>query len=92
MVELPGFVDSHTHLPFARTGEQEFVLRFKGYIYQQLAEKRLGIKTTVRANRAASKKELLSLCISRLDSMLFHGTATIEAKSTYGLSPKGETK
>ena len=31
LVGLPGFVDPHTHLPFAGSREEEFVLRLKGY-------------------------------------------------------------
>ncbi|MFQ6037136.1 MAG: imidazolonepropionase, partial [Candidatus Aminicenantales bacterium] len=27
---LPGFVDAHTHLPFAGSREEEFVLRLEG--------------------------------------------------------------
>jgi len=92
LVGLPGFVDPHTHLPFAGTREQEFILRLKGYTYQQLAQKGLGIQTTVRATRGASKEELLSLCLSRLDSMLLHGTTTTEAKSGYGLNFEDEIK
>lgn len=91
-VALPGFVDAHTHLPFAGTREEEFVLRLKGYTYQQLAEKGLGIQTTVKATRKASKEELISLCLSRLDSMLLHGTTTAEAKSGYGLNFRDEIK
>lgn len=92
LVGLPGFVDSHTHLPFAGTREEEFVLRLKGYTYQQLAQQGLGIQTTVDATRKASEEELLSLCLSRLDSMLLHGTTTTEAKSGYGLNLDDELK
>ncbi len=92
LVALPGFVDSHTHLPFAGTREKEFVLRLKGLTYQQLAEKGMGIQSTVKATRQASKKELLTLVLSRLDSMLLHGTTTTEAKSGYGLNLKDEIK
>jgi imidazolonepropionase len=92
LVGLPGFVDSHTHLPFAGTREQEFVLRLKGFTYHQLAQKGLGIQTTVNATRKASEEELLSLCLSRLDSMLLHGTTTTEAKSGYGLNLNDELK
>jgi imidazolonepropionase len=92
MVGLPGFVDSHTHLPFAGTREQEFVLRLKGYTYQQLAEKGMGIQTTVKATRDASKEELVSLCLSRLDRMLLHGSTTVEGKSGYGLNLEDEIK
>jgi imidazolonepropionase len=92
LVGLPGFVDSHTHLPFAGTREHEFVLRLKGLTYQQLARKGLGIQTTVNATRKASEQELLELCLSRLDSMLLHGTTTTEAKSGYGLNLDDELK
>ena len=92
LVALPGFVDSHTHLPFAGTREEEFVLRLKGYSYQELAKKGLGIQTTVKATRQASKKELLSLSLNRLDSMLLLGTTTAEAKSGYGLNLEDEIK
>jgi len=92
LVALPGFVDSHTHLPFAGTREEEFVLRLKGYSYQQLAEKGLGIQTTVNETRRSSQKELLSLSFTRLDRMLLLGTTTVEAKSGYGLNLKDEIK
>jgi imidazolonepropionase len=92
LIGLPGFVDSHTHLPFAGTREDEFVLRMKGYTYQQLAQQGLGIQTTVNATRKASEEELLNLCLSRLDSMLLHGTTTAEAKSGYGLNLNDELK
>jgi len=92
LIALPGFVDSHTHLPFAGTREEEFVLRLKGYTYQQLAERGMGIQTSVKATRQASREELLSLVLSRLDSMLLHGTTTTEAKSGYGLNLEDEIK
>jgi len=89
---LPGFVDPHTHLPFAGSREDEFNLRVKGYTYQQLARQGLGIQTTVNATRQSSEEELFSLCLSRLDSMLVHGTTTTEAKSGYGLNKRDELK
>jgi imidazolonepropionase len=92
LVGLPGLVDPHTHLPFAGSREDEFLLRVKGYTYQQLAAQGLGIQTTVKATRAASAEILHSLCLSRLDSMLCHGTTTVEAKSGYGLNFEDELK
>jgi imidazolonepropionase len=91
-VALPGFVDSHTHLPFAGSREEEFLLRLKGFTYQQLAAKGLGIQTTVDATRRASEEELVALSLKRLDSMLLHGTTTAEAKSGYGLNLDDELK
>jgi imidazolonepropionase len=92
LTALPGFVDPHTHLPFAGSREEEFNLRVKGYTYQQLARQGMGIQTTVHATRQASEEDLLSLCLSRLDSMLAHGTTTVEAKSGYGLNKTDELK
>ncbi len=92
LVGLPGFVDSHTHLPFAGNREEEFSLRLKGWTYQQLAEKGLGIKTTVRATRQIPKANLKDDCLRRLDQMLLHGTTTAEAKSGYGLNLEDEIK
>jgi len=92
LVGTPGFVDSHTHLPFAGNREQEFMLRLKGATYQELAAKGMGIQTTVRATRLASKEELVALCLKRLDEMLVHGTTTAEAKSGYGLNLEDEVK
>jgi imidazolonepropionase len=92
LVGLPGFVDSHTHLPFAGNRVEEFRLRLQGYTYQQLAAKGMGIQTTVEATRQATEEELLSLCLERLDRMLLSGTTTVEAKSGYGLNLRDELK
>jgi imidazolonepropionase len=92
MVGSPGFVDSHTHLPFAGNREREFGLRLQGWTYQQLAARGMGIQTTVKATRAATPDELLALCLRRLDDMLLTGTTTVEAKSGYGLNVDDEIK
>lgn len=92
MVAMPGFVDAHTHLPFAGNREHEFGLRLRGWTYQQLAAEGMGILTTVRATRAASPDELRALCLRRLDEMLLSGTTTVEAKSGYGLNVDDEIK
>ena len=92
LVALPGFVDAHTHLPFAGDRAREFGLRIQGWSYQQLAERGMGIQTTVKATRAASLDDLLALCLRRLDRMLLTGTTTVEAKSGYGLNLADELK
>ena len=92
LVGLPGFVDAHTHLPFAGDRAREFGLRLQGWTYQQLAERGMGIQTTVKATRAASLDDLLKLSLARLDRMLLTGTTTVEAKSGYGLNLEDEVK
>ncbi|MEK6566025.1 MAG: imidazolonepropionase [Bacteroidota bacterium] len=91
-VALPGFVDAHTHLVFAGTRENEFAMRAEGKTYQQIAEQGGGILSTVKATRAATKKELKKLASKRLDSMMQHGTTTVEIKSGYGLDENSEMK
>lgn len=91
-VVTPGFIDSHTHLLFAGTREQEFELRLQGATYQEIAAKGGGIKSTVEMTRRASREELLALGRKNLLSMLSLGTTTVEAKSGYGLSTKDEIK
>ncbi len=92
LVGLPGFVDAHTHLPFAGSREDELALRLRGATYQELAARGMGIRSTVRQTRAASKDDLARLCRARLDSMLLHGTTTAEGKSGYGLNLPDEIK
>ncbi len=92
MVALPGFVDSHTHLPFAGNRESEFRERLQGVTYAELAAGGKGIQTTVKATRAATAEELTALGLRRLDQMLLAGTTTVEAKSGYGLNQDDEIK
>jgi imidazolonepropionase len=89
---LPGFVDAHTHLPFAGWRESEFNERLQGATYSQIAARGGGILGTVAATRAASRDDLATLVRARLDAMLLLGTTLAEAKSGYGLSTEAEIK
>lgn len=91
-VALPGFVDSHTHLLFAGSRENEFAQRAEGKTYQEIAAQGGGILSTVKATRSATKKELKKLASKRLDAMMKHGTTTAEIKSGYGLDANSEIK
>jgi imidazolonepropionase len=91
-VVLPGFVDPHTHLPFAHTRQDEFRLKLQGVSYQEIAAKGGGIKGTVRKTREIKAEELIRQCEKRLDYMLTAGSTTIEAKSGYGLDLDTEIK
>ncbi len=92
LLGLPGLVDPHTHLPFGGSRENEFQLRIQGATYRELAAQGMGIQSTVDATRGISLAELVELCLQRLDSMLAHGTTTVEAKSGYGLNLEDEIK
>ncbi len=89
---VPGFVDAHSHLPWAGSRENEFAMRLAGKTYLEIAAAGGGILSTVRATRAASEEELAGNTVQRLDRMLSHGTTTAEVKSGYGLSLEGEIK
>jgi imidazolonepropionase len=89
---VPGFVDAHTHLPFAGWRESEFDERLRGATYSEIAARGGGILSTVAATRAASHEDLRRLVRERLDAMLALGTTIVEAKSGYGLSLEAELK
>lgn len=89
---LPGFVDSHTHIPFAGFRESEFNRRLQGETYEQVAASGGGIASTVRSTRAASEEELASNVLARARMMARYGTTTVEAKSGYGLDKECELK
>jgi imidazolonepropionase len=89
---VPGFVDPHTHLPWAGSREDEFAARLAGKSYQDIAAAGGGILSTVAATLGASEEELAAAVSRRLDLMLAWGTTTAEAKSGYGLSLAGELK
>lgn len=89
---VPGFVDCHTHLPWAGTREHEFAERLAGRTYQEIAAAGGGILSTVRATRAASEDELVANTRARLGRMLVWGTTTAEVKSGYGLELEAELK
>ena len=89
---LPGLVDPHTHAVFAGDRSSEFDMRLRGASYADIAKAGGGILSTVRATRAASEDELFHLGSRRLDSMLSHGTTTVEIKSGYGLELETELK
>ncbi|MGA9364758.1 MAG: imidazolonepropionase [Bacteroidota bacterium] len=91
-VVMPGFVDSHTHLVFAGSRENEFALRAEGKTYQEIAQAGGGIWSTVKEVRRATKKELKRAAEKRLDEMMKHGTTTVEIKSGYGLDMDNEIK
>jgi imidazolonepropionase len=84
---IPGFVDSHNHLIFAKDRAAEFSARMRGESYSAG-----GIATTVAATRGASDDELLSNASRLVTEGLHSGTTTVEIKSGYGLSVKDELR
>ncbi|MFX0044698.1 MAG: imidazolonepropionase [Candidatus Hermodarchaeota archaeon] len=92
MLAIPGFVDSHTHLVFGGSRENDFSMKLAGKTYLEILKAGGGILNTLHATRESSFDELSSEAFSYGESMLSHGTTTIEAKSGYGLDVENELK
>ncbi len=89
---LPCFVDSHTHIVFAKSREEEFVMRIKGKSYEEIAEAGGGILNSARKLQAMSEDELFESAKARLFEVIKYGTGAIEIKSGYGLTVEDEMK
>lgn len=89
---LPAWCDSHTHLVFAASREEEFVDKIKGLSYAAIAAKGGGILNSAKKLSETSESELLRMAMVRLNEVMRLGTGAIEIKSGYGLSVEGELK
>lgn len=89
---LPTWCDSHTHLVFAKTREEEFIDKIKGMSYAEIAAKGGGILNSAAKLNAASEDELFNSAWQRLLEISKLGTGAVEIKSGYGLSVEGELK
>lgn len=89
---LPCWCDSHTHLVFAASREEEFVDKIKGLSYAEIAARGGGILNSAKKLNETSESELLRMAMMRLNEAMQLGTGAIEIKSGYGLSVEGELK
>ena len=89
---LPCWCDSHTHLVFAASREEEFIDKIKGLSYAEIAAKGGGILNSAAKLNTMSEDELFNLVSKRLLEVIQLGTGAIEIKSGYGLSVEGELK
>ena len=89
---LPAWCDSHTHLVFAKSREEEFVDKLKGRTYAEIAAKGGGILNSARVLAETSENDLYRLAMQRLKETTAMGTGAIEIKSGYGLSVEAELK
>ncbi|MBK7374075.1 MAG: imidazolonepropionase [Ferruginibacter sp.] len=89
---LPAWCDSHTHIVFARTREEEFIDKIKGMSYAEIAAKGGGILNSANKLNAASEDELFNSAWQRLEEISRLGTGAVEIKSGYGLTVEGELK
>lgn len=89
---LPTWCDSHTHLVYAGSREQEFVDRINGLTYEQIAQKGGGILNSAIKLQQTPESLLYEQSATRLEEVLRQGTGAIEIKSGYGLTLESELK
>ena len=89
---FPTYCDSHTHLVFASSREDEFVDRINGLSYQEIAEKGGGILNSAEKLQNTTEDELFEDALARLNELVQMGTGAIEIKSGYGLTLEAELK
>jgi imidazolonepropionase len=89
---IPGFVDCHTHLPFAGWRAGEYEQKVSGVPYEQISREGGGIASSARALDESSDEQVLGQAVTLAGEMLATGTTTFECKSGYGLSRDGELR
>ncbi len=89
---MPTWCDSHTHIVYAGSREDEFIDKIKGLSYTEIAQKGGGILNSAKRISETSEDELFKQAWQRLEAVKQTGTGAIEIKSGYGLSLEGELK
>jgi len=89
---LPSFVDSHTHLVYAASREEEFVMKIRGATYEEIASKGGGILNSARRLQSTSEDDLFLYSLERAHEIIRTGTGAVEVKSGYGLTVQDELK
>jgi imidazolonepropionase len=89
---FPSFCDSHTHLVYAGSREQEFTDKIKGLSYEEIAGRGGGILNSAKLLHETSEDELFDQSIERINEIISFGTGAVEIKSGYGLNTADEIK
>lgn len=89
---LPSWCDSHTHLVFAASREEEYVDKIRGLSYAEIAERGGGILNSASKLNQMDEDELFRVSWKRLEEIISMGTGAVEIKSGYGLTVEGELK
>ena len=89
---LPSFCDSHTHLVYAGSREQEFTDKINGLSYEEIARRGGGILNSADRLHDMSEDDLYHASMQRVNEIIRKGTGAVEIKSGYGLNTADELK
>lgn len=89
---FPSFCDSHTHIVYAGSREQEFLDKIHGLSYEEIARRGGGILNSADRLHETSEEELYAQTMERVREIAAMGTGAVEIKSGYGLSTDDELK
>ena len=89
---MPCWCDSHTHIVYAGSREQEFVDKINGLSYAEIAKRGGGILNSADRLHALTEQELYEQAMERVREVIAKGTGAIEIKSGYGLNTQDELK
>jgi imidazolonepropionase len=89
---FPAFCDSHTHLVYSGSREQEFVDKIRGLSYEEIARRGGGILNSSKKLHDATEEELYRESMVRIYEIAGMGTGAVEIKSGYGLNTADELK
>lgn len=89
---FPSYCDSHTHLVYAGSREQEYTDKIRGLSYEQIAARGGGILNSARRLHDTPEDELYQQSASRVKDIIRSGTGAVEIKSGYGLNIVDELK
>ena len=89
---FPSFCDSHTHIVYAGSREQEFLDKINGLSYEEIAKRGGGILNSADRLHDTSEDELYRQAMERINEIVSMGTGLVEIKSGYGLTLEDELK
>ena len=89
---FPSFCDSHTHIVYAGSREQEFLDKINGLSYEEIAKRGGGILNSADRLHDTTEDELYLQAMERIDEIVAMGTGLVEIKSGYGLTLEDELK
>lgn len=89
---LPSWCDSHTHIVYAGSREQEFVDKIRGLSYAEIARRGGGILNSADRLHELGEDELYLQAMKRVSEIIRKGTGCVEIKSGYGLNTEDELK